>query len=450
MQVTSSPASPQNVTGKGESAGWGNGRLLPTIESTRTPHSGYHFDGSSRRFFEGWYFRVSIPEVRQSFAFMYSIEDPAGRPASLLSLGDKHRFSAAGAQILGPDDEYICQYETDVSRFWASKRDLSLGNTFRATPAYQGREPLDGPTSTADFSARVADGFQITPTFHQGHIRHNNQPPNGLEEWRIVPEVSWDYQIRPIYGWGDTGAPQKATAGWLAALPVFEPHWQVNLAHGLASGWLQWGERRFVFQNAPAYAEKNWGGAFPLRWFWVQCNVFNETDDLAITAGGGRRGLPLLPDVSEEVAMLGVHHQGRHYEFIPWVEDGSVSWEIEPWGRWHMTGKRADYEIEILATTSEAGCVLRAPTVDKGLAPFCRDTFFGQLELTIWERKGKMRGKVIVHATSSMCALEVGGGPWWQTWKKTARYEEPVRSLMDLPLGNVLQAIPPNLQPPGL
>lgn len=42
---------------------------------------------------------------------------------------------------------------------------------------------------------------------------------------------------------------------------------------------------------------------------------------------------------------LGVHYGGRHYEFIPWVEDGSVSWEIEPWGRWHMTGKRADYEV---------------------------------------------------------------------------------------------------------
>lgn len=59
-------------------------------------------------------------------------------------------------------------------------------------------------------------------------------------------------------------------------------------------------------------------------------------------------------------------------------------------------------------------------------------------------------GQVIIHATSSMAALEVGGGPWWNTWKKTARYGEPVRSLMDLPLGNLLQAVPSTLQPPGL
>ena len=42
-----------------------------------------------------------------------------------------------------------------------------------------------------------------------------------------VKSVKWAYSTRPIYGWGDTGADQKSTAGWLAAMPVFEPHWQV-------------------------------------------------------------------------------------------------------------------------------------------------------------------------------------------------------------------------------
>ncbi len=34
----------------------------------QTPHSGYHWDGSSRRFFEGWYYRVTLPAERQTFA----------------------------------------------------------------------------------------------------------------------------------------------------------------------------------------------------------------------------------------------------------------------------------------------------------------------------------------------------------------------------------------------
>lgn len=35
------------------------------------------------------------------------------------------------------------------------------------------------------------------------------------------------------------------------------------------SGWIEWGEERFEFQNAPSYSEKNWGGGFPRKWFWV-------------------------------------------------------------------------------------------------------------------------------------------------------------------------------------
>jgi hypothetical protein len=48
--------------------------------------------------------------------------------------------------------------------------------------------------------------------------------------------------MKPQVGWGDSptaaarpegGTSQKATAGWLSMLSVFEPHWQV---HGRARG----------------------------------------------------------------------------------------------------------------------------------------------------------------------------------------------------------------------
>ena len=37
----------------------------------------------------------------------------------------------------------------------------------------------------------------------------------------------WSFTVEPHCGWGDVGGKQQATAGWLSALPVFEPHWQV-------------------------------------------------------------------------------------------------------------------------------------------------------------------------------------------------------------------------------
>ncbi len=70
--------------------------MLPVPQNllsfTQTPHSGYHWGGDNRRFFEGWYYRVTLPAPEnQTFAFMYSIEDPIG--------GKPH--SGGAAQILG-------------------------------------------------------------------------------------------------------------------------------------------------------------------------------------------------------------------------------------------------------------------------------------------------------------------------------------------------------------
>jgi len=83
----------------------------------------YHFDGTTRKFFEGWYFKVSIPERRQSFCFMYSVESPSFRkpltPLEQLQYGS--RFTGVGAQILGADDKYICQYSPESQFFWGSK-----------------------------------------------------------------------------------------------------------------------------------------------------------------------------------------------------------------------------------------------------------------------------------------------------------------------------------------
>ncbi len=62
------------------------------------------------------------------------------------------------------------------------------------------------------------------------------------------------------------------------------------MAHGLASGWVQWGDRRFEFADAPAYAEKNWGGGFPSKWIWVVCNSFDGCDERAADPGAARGG----------------------------------------------------------------------------------------------------------------------------------------------------------------
>lgn len=344
----------------------------------QTPHSGYHWDGRPRRFFEGWYFRLTLPEPRHTLAFMYSIEDPQGGQIP----------SGGAAQILGPEDSYLCRTLPDLGLFWAASERLALGH--RRQPVRPGQPPIFGPG---------AEGYRVSATRHQGYL---TDPATGLE-------VAWDYGITAHYGWGSPQGRQQSTAGALSQLQIFEPGWQILMAHGSAKGWVQWGSQHYAFTQAPTYSEKNWGGAFPQKWFWINCNAFDGERDLALTAGGGRRQVLTR---MEEVAMVGIHHRGQFYEFVPW--NAQVRWRIAPWGHWVVEAARPGYAVEVVGTTDRPGLPLRVP-LRQGLVYGCRDTTLGTLSLRLWRLRGKKR-ELIVEATSQQGGLEVGGNPWTEDW----------------------------------
>lgn len=340
------------------------------------------------------YWRVTLPKEHdnQSFALIYSIEDPhlpgplqgvgaqASRPRgattfvcapsscfgesdvaagrakprlpsqrllrSPLPLRAPHLSAPArpAPQVMGVNDGYFMQHSPDVSRFWAWRNQLArapalrfcvspfalpssaaadaapppptpppprqaLGNVF--VPTEKGRGlPVRGLLSEREFEERVGEGFQASATWHQGSLSAaaGGAGPGPASS---VGRVRWAFRTRPVFGWGGgEGGQQRATAGWLAAVPVFEPHWQVLMSHGLSTGYIEWGGRRFEFTDAPTYAEKNWGGSFPKRWFWAQCNAWEGEADLAVrtgrghdaAAGGGRwlKGQRGAADLSEE------------------------------------------------------------------------------------------------------------------------------------------------------
>nr|WKR37732.1 vitamin E 1-1 [Plukenetia volubilis] len=418
----------------------------PSNRELRTPHSGYHFDGTSRKFFEGWYFRVSIPERRQSFCFMYAVENPSFRkkltPLEIAQYGP--RSTGVMAQILGADDKYICQCSDDSQNFWGSRHELKLGNTFVAE---EGMQPPTTEIPPQEFNKRVSEGFQVTPLWHQGLIQDDGRSDFA----ETVPLARWEYSTRPIYGWGDVGSKQKSTAGWLAAFPVFEPHWQICMAGGLSTGWIEWGGKRFEFKDAPSYSEKNWGGGFPRKWFWVQCNVFEgASGEVALTVGGGLRQLPGLSENFENAALVGVHFDGKFYEFVPW--NGGVSWEVSPWGYWFFTAENETHLVEVETTTRDPGSPLLAPTAEVGLAPACKDTCFGDLKLQMWERRyDGTKGKKILDVRSDMAAVEVGGGPWFNTWKGKTTSPELLRRALKVPVDvDEIFSFLPLFKPPGL
>lgn len=361
---------------------------------------------------------------------MFSVEDPVLRGARC----------GVGAQVMGPGDSYLVQHSRETGRFWAEPHALRLGNTFRPC---RGAAPPAGMLGEAEFGASVAEGFQSSAALHCGVLRADSAtagdgPASG------VGACAWSFTVEPAAGWGGgRGAEQKSTASWLSSLPVFDPHWQVLASHGRATGWVDWGGRRYSFERAPFYAEKNWGGAFPLKWFWAQCNAFPSHPGLALTGAGGVRSLPSLPggNATEEVALLGIHlppslstsGDVEFIEFSPWT--GRASWRVAPWGDWSLHASTPRYEASLSAVCDPTdGAVLRAPTASRGLAAACRDTFAGRVTLALWrvDPATRRRGDLVFSATCEQCALETGGGPWEREWVGTSTPKQPLAALAGL------------------
>ena len=237
----------------------------------QTPHSGRHFWPSHpayrqrrrlwkrrprSRFTEGWYYRLTIPNTTDSFAFIVSIEDP--KPI-------KSDLTLVCIQIVGPKDGYLVQADTEDSKFWAWKDQQGLGCNFEYQP-HVSSDNLNYLTALdpEDWKDAVLSGFQILPTRWLGKIRGHDGTMGGvLEGQGVSGSCDFDFTVTPLCGWGDAptvsdkrSPPQKSTGGWLASFRVFEPHWQVTMADGRATGTIVWNNQTYEFDNAPFYVRK--------------------------------------------------------------------------------------------------------------------------------------------------------------------------------------------------
>ena len=213
-----------------------------------------------KRFTEGWYYRLTLPEEDVSFAFIVSIEDPGHKPPSKLRL--------ACIQVVGPNDEYLVQGHRDDSLFWAWDAQQGLGCSFSYQRGVDTDEMKQKTALTrSEWNEKVDAGFQILPTSLLGRVRGRDGTKGDiLDDEGELFECDFDFSIVPICGWGGAATEeQKSTGGWLSSFPIFEPHWQITLADARATGVVTWKGKTYTFKDAPFYAEKNWGAALPRK-----------------------------------------------------------------------------------------------------------------------------------------------------------------------------------------
>lgn len=337
------------------------------------PHAGSHYAARRPRppFFEGWYLRVTLPSSASSFAFMFSIEAP----------------DHGTMQLLTPSDNLHTR-TLPTGRFTADKARLSV--------SHWGYPDAD-PRIRLSRSDNALQGYQLGATGSHGRFRGEK----GLVQWGI------DY--RPLLTWGTRGT-TRHTATWLSQLQLFEPGYQVLMAHGVVTdGYIISEGVRVDVTDAVVYCEKNWGRSFPSRWWWVQANGFWDVRDLSVLAVGARRRV--LTGV-ETVGMIAIHYNGEMYEFANWSCE-SLRWEVGKWGSWKAWSVAwTGHVVEIVAHTEEKPVGVLGPS-ENGMVFNVQDCARGLLSVTLRDEKGDL---VLDNVCCDNAQVEVGG-EWTEEWE---------------------------------
>jgi tocopherol cyclase len=96
-----------------------------------------------------------------------------------------------------------------------------------------------------------------------------------------------------------------AGGGLSSAIPFLTQYWHPCRLGGAATGTVGFGGAHWSFDNAALYAEKNWGPAFPERWWRVRARDFGGADVSVAFTGGLLQLGPISRDLGRVVVRLG-------------------------------------------------------------------------------------------------------------------------------------------------
>ncbi len=208
----------------------------------------------------------------------------------------------------------------------------------------------------------------------------------------LGPDCRLDVALREPRAW-----PKRAYGGLggAHALPGLTQYWHPHLFAAEVRGSAVAGGDAFTLDGAGAYAEKNWGGGFPDRWWWGQAHDFGE--DVSVAFAGGPVGVgPATVDATAVVVRL----DGTVLRCRPTgaVELGSGSWRL----RARAGGRRV--EIEGAADPATAHALTVPVPSERRAVDRSQHHLAGELHLRVHRR-----GRTEFAGASALAGLERGG-----------------------------------------
>ncbi len=176
--------------------------------------------GRERHYFEGWYFKVVVPEQQLAYAFIPGISyDAAGKGHAFLQV-------------------------------------------------------LNGVAATSEYHEYATEAFRPDPDRFALELGPHTFSPGGLKI--DLPDLQLDLSFDGVMPWpARTLAP--GVMGWYGFVPGMQCYHGLVSFHHRTLGSIRVGEQVYDAAGGVGYTEKDWGTGFPDAWIWGQSNHLSGT-----------------------------------------------------------------------------------------------------------------------------------------------------------------------------
>tara|TARA_B100000963_G_scaffold95400_1_gene82184 strand:- start:203 stop:1195 length:993 start_codon:yes stop_codon:yes gene_type:complete len=270
---------------------------LHKIHAIWNPHV-YHGWGRSKKFFEGWYYKIVDDTQTNAFAIIPGI--------AMDENGNKQSFI----------------------------------------------QVLDGKNLKADYFKFDSKAFKPTPKKHDLYIAENHFTMRGLAI--NLPNLRGNLVFKNLSPWSNSFL-SPGIMGPYSFVPFMECyHGIVSMNHEIQGSLFQNG-KQICFDNGKGYMEKDWGHSFPKAYVWMQSNHFSNS------SVSFKSSIAIIPWLKSSFIghIAGVLIDGKLFEFTTYNGTKLNSCEISQ-EEVKITMQSRLYELKIKAMREKA-TTLAAP-----------------------------------------------------------------------------------------
>ena len=227
--------------------------LLNQIHAIWNPEC-YHGCGKSKRFFEGWYYKIISSDQKQALAIIPGI--------AMDENGEKQAFI----------------------------------------------QVLDGRNLKASYHKFNAQEFIPKPKTHDLQIGKNRFTNNNIE--LDLPDLKGSLRFRDRNPWPSSWN-SPGIMGPFSFVPFMECYHGILSMNHVLKGGLCFKEENISFSEGLGYTEKDWGHSFPAGYIWMQSNHFSSPG-ISVKAS-----MAIIPWLGSSFIghIAGVLFNGKLYEF---------------------------------------------------------------------------------------------------------------------------------------